>query len=360
MLKRLSEGERAPLPKVSKQQALKEVGALLEAINVAEQEEVTNSRSEVLKLMRELLDSPELLQSLRKEEFLRTGLGLIDLASCPFCAVEWDITTLRANVTARIDQAKRARGLRDKIDAKGRVLFQTLNDLATLANATVTLATQLSANVEAEHVRRWVSELLTRKGMPKELGHLAEAADDYAREYRQADESVISSIRKVHELTRSLPDASKEDDARDYLTRGQERLEMYREQRRLQVRNAVQSAIADAANKQYMASCASVLGAVYERVSDDFGEFYRFIHGKDEEKFKAKLEPVLGKLSFDVDFYQRGLFPPQAYHSEGHQDSMGVCLYLALMRHTMSTKFTFSILDDVLMSVDAGQEHPWG
>ena len=33
---------------------------------------------------------------------------------------------------------------------------------------------------------------------------------------------------------------------------------------------------------------------------------------------------------------------------------MGLCLYLALMKHTLGDKFTFAVLDDVLMSVDAG------
>lgn len=33
---------------------------------------------------------------------------------------------------------------------------------------------------------------------------------------------------------------------------------------------------------------------------------------------------------------------------------MGLCLYLALMKHTLGDRFTFAVLDDVLMSVDAG------
>ncbi len=68
----------------------------------------------------------------------------------------------------------------------------------------------------------------------------------------------------------------------------------------------------------------------------------------------ASLTSEPAKLSFDVDFYGRGLFPPGAYHSEGHQDAMGLCLYLALMKHTLGDKFTFAVLDDVLMSVDTG------
>jgi hypothetical protein len=47
------------------------------------------------------------------------------------------------------------------------------------------------------------------------------------------------------------------------------------------------------------------------------------------------------------------MFPPSAYHSEGHQDGMGVCLYLALMKRVLGQDFTFAVLDDVVMSVDS-------
>jgi len=72
------------------------------------------------------------------------------------------------------------------------------------------------------------------------------------------------------------------------------------------------------------------------------------------EKFEGKLTPSPAKLAFDVDFYGRGKFPLGAYHSEGHQDGMGLCLYFALMKRTLGDEFTFAVLDDVLMSVDAG------
>lgn len=53
-------------------------------------------------------------------------------------------------------------------------------------------------------------------------------------------------------------------------------------------------------------------------------------------------------------FCDKGMFPPAAYHSEGHQDGMGVCLYLALMKRELGTRFRFAVLDDVVMSVDQG------
>ena len=104
----------------------------------------------------------------------------------------------------------------------------------------------------------------------------------------------------------------------------------------------------------YNDSCAKVLEGIYDQVAKDFSEYYRIINRDDEEKFIGKLKSAPAKLSFNVDFYGRGLFPPGAYHSEGHQDAMGLCLYLALMKHTLGDKFKFAVLDDVLMSVDTG------
>src|SRR6202012_4843999 len=67
--------------------------------------------------------------------------------------------------------------------------------------------------------------------------------------------------------------------------------------------------------------------------------------------------PTPGSLGLDVNFYDRGLFPPGAFHSEGHQDGMGVCLYLALMKRLFGARFTLALLDDVVMSVDVDHRY---
>src|SRR6202035_1018326 len=95
------------------------------------------------------------------------------------------------------------------------------------------------------------------------------------------------------------------------------------------------------------------LNTLYEDVQEDFSTFYREINEDDESKFTAKLTPSEGKLDLEVNFYERGLFPPGAYHSEGHQDGIGVCLYLALMKRLFGDRFAIALLDDVVMSVDA-------
>jgi hypothetical protein len=51
------------------------------------------------------------------------------------------------------------------------------------------------------------------------------------------------------------------------------------------------------------------LNALYDDVQEDFSMFYRAINEDDEAKFTAKLTPSEGRLDFDVNFYERGLFP---------------------------------------------------
>jgi hypothetical protein len=147
---------------------------------------------------------------------------------------------------------------------------------------------------------------------------------------------------------------AKQDAAREWLTLAQERLEVYREAMRKQKAARSEAILARRISNLYSNTSDTVLTDMYEQVEKNFAELYRVINRSDEDKFKAKLVPSMGKLGFNVDFYGRGFFPPGAYHSEGHQDGMGLCLYLALMRHLNGPSFTFAVLDDVLMSVDAG------
>lgn len=152
----------------------------------------------------------------------------------------------------------------------------------------------------------------------------------------------------------NLPEPSSQDAARTFLVIAQERFQTLQSARR-ELSNARACAGRSADVFRIFGEVSTrELEAIYKRVEGTFSDYYRELNRDDESKFTAKLEPSLGKLGFDVDFYGRGHFPPGAYHSEGHQDSMGLCLYLALMGDLLGGGFTFAVLDDVRMSVDAG------
>ncbi|HEY3243272.1 MAG TPA: hypothetical protein VGM03_07965, partial [Phycisphaerae bacterium] len=97
-----------------------------------------------------------------------------------------------------------------------------------------------------------------------------------------------------------------------------------------------------------------VLTDLYESVKGRFVELYKQLHAPDEQGFDADLEPGGAGLDLAVDFYGTGKVAPFALHSDAHQDSMGICLFLALSEQVQGARMGFCMLDDVVMSVDVG------
>jgi hypothetical protein len=164
---------------------------------------------------------------------------------------------------------------------------------------------------------------------------------------------VQEEIKACSDSVSALPEVSREDAARDFLTRAQDQYQRAVKAQLAFESSDKQSDIATKVLGVYQTQSDSILEALYDEVVKDFTDYYRSLNREDEDKFDSELIPSAAKLGFNVDFYGRGKFPPGAYHSEGHQDGMGLCLYLALMKRTLGDKFAFSVLDDVLMSVDA-------
>ncbi|MFZ5863221.1 MAG: AAA family ATPase [Nitrospirota bacterium] len=340
--------------KISKTQALDDIAALSQQLTGPEPGAVAASRAAVVDTLQKLQQSPALFRSLRRQAFLRSGLDLFDEAACPFCENEWDLDALRAQVQSRLAEAKEAAELKRALEQAAAPLTAALQGLQTLATAVGGYSKNLPAPVVGTELTKWIESLGTRRQNVLSLEDLDGAITECSTEYRQIPEAALKVVNGIQAAVCALPDPSKEDEARDYLSVAQERLEAYREAKRQQVRAKQESELAEKVLAAYNASSTETLAKIYNDVQKDFSEYYRVVNQDDEAEFEGKLTPSLGKLGFDVDFYGRGFFPPGAYHSEGHQDSMGLCLYLALMKHTLGRNFTFAILDDVLMSVDAG------
>jgi len=104
--------------------------------------------------------------------------------------------------------------------------------------------------------------------------------------------------------------------------------------------------------KYYEESMESFLGNLYNEIKDRFEDLYIGMHGEDESQFKAQITPKKSGLDFKVDFHGKGIHPPHALHSECHQDTMGICLYLALAESITEGLIDLIILDYVMMSAN--------
>lgn len=98
----------------------------------------------------------------------------------------------------------------------------------------------------------------------------------------------------------------------------------------------------------------SYVEGILKSISSDVESLYSFIH-PDEKIGKARfyLKPnAIGSLEFDASFQGTEEIPPQAYYSESHLDTLGICVFIALSKY-FKTESTILLLDDVLTSVDA-------
>ena len=98
------------------------------------------------------------------------------------------------------------------------------------------------------------------------------------------------------------------------------------------------------------------LNSVYDKIKQDFRKYYHFMIRESinvkESNLQVRLETKEGKLHFDVVFCDRGTFPPTALHSEGNQDVIGICMFLAIMNQERDGNVPIMLLDDILTSVD--------
>lgn len=102
----------------------------------------------------------------------------------------------------------------------------------------------------------------------------------------------------------------------------------------------------------YIAAQTSVLNSMYDSIQERFSHLYRIIHETDESDFFGRFERKPAKLELNVKFKDGQMYPPNAVHSEGHQDSMGICLFFALSEKISNDILNIILLDDVVMSID--------
>ena len=293
--------------------------------------------------------------ALASRSLVESGLSLVDGSFCPLCDMPWtDQAALEEHFREKLGRSEAAASLDDQ--------------RSTAANAA---SAQLHAVVSA------VVEPLAEVGKGVGVGEAENGLDsvrDLFADARQCLASIVTvegldRLRTGIESTRTIardaakaigaavderPDQSGVAAASSFLTIAQDRWSAVHRARSAAAGAAAAATASEAAHDTYCAALDTGLASIYADVQERFAGLYRFLNVGDEDGFQANLSPGGRKLDLLVDFYGLGMFPPAAYHSEGHQDGMGVCLYLALMERQLGEDFRLAVLDDVVMSVDVG------
>jgi recombinational DNA repair ATPase RecF len=355
----LDEGlvKNASINALNKESALRDAEALAEALAGSSELGKLEAEKIVSDLIR-LEQDPTLLAALQQRDFVERGLSLVEKAECPLCDSPWpDIQHLKQHLQAKLDKSAEAKTLQDRLLKNAGLIGPKLLQFAAMLPPIAKVAEVLEEKEFAIMATTWKADLDGFKAGFASVDKIRKSKGRFEKDYLAVPEGFSKGLTSVNDKIKAKPDQSATIDAQTFLTTAQLRLSDYRDARKSSKAASAAKAASKAAYDIYCAVQESELNALYEEVQQDFSTFYRALNISDESKFTAKLRPTAGSLDFDVNFYERGLFPPAAYHSEGHQDGMGVCLYLALMKRLLGNKFTLSLLDDVVMSVDSGHRY---
>lgn len=336
---------------VTKETAVKDVQALINAVEALSDATFTEAATAILSNIKLTEETPDLLSSIKRRPFYQAGLDQIIADLCPLCDTSWGAEELRVLVRDKLKKTEDAQTVQKALTDNARVLSNEATRLRGTFDAILKLPEADKALTKL--LSEWSGDLAEFSRCLSTTEGVIAAKERLKQDWCSIPNGIKKSLESLAVEIKKRPDASTAGQARDYLVIAQERLGKWQADRRKGESAAAHAKLGRFAYKAYCEVSESALTELYQDVEGDFGQYYKLINHDDEQDFKAKFSPADGKLDLSVDFHKKGLFPPSAYHSEGHQDGMGVCLYLALMKHVLGSNFTLAVLDDVVMSVDS-------
>lgn len=339
--------EKPEVKQIPKELALKGIDSFIESHNL-----LSNKKDSILKLIEKLqaiLNSGDTQNEISKVNLYNIALEQFDGIKCPVCDKEWDEKEFRNKIAAKIVKIdelnikiKEAKSLSLEIrnclvDVTGK--YESISNYFEIVNGD-----KKAIDPIIDLLKNHTSKLIQDNRIDNTISVLYELSN--------LSESPIIIAEKAKKSISELPEQTDIILSTNNLITVQQRYANYIEKENLLSDSTEKYNTIEHIYSTYVTTIENILENIYSKVRDNFINYYKTIHNDDESNFTADLAPNSGGIDLTVDFYSRGKYPPAAYHSEGHQDGMGLCLYLALMNYIFGDEFTFAVFDDVLMSVD--------
>lgn len=343
----------AALTKEQIENEIKDVKAFLAKTAKIEKKEI-----ELKNLLDEIMKDSKLRQYSVYKKLFEAGIILAgDSNICPLCGREWGRDDFKIFLDGRQKETEIGKDKQDKIDEVTLHIKTQVELVKNSVSNLVKAASQLKAEIiSAEELKTYL-ELLDAWSVamlkPLELYEQNKFPVSGLKDVLKQEiliEKLILPVEGALKIAGEKP--SKELDAWDTLTKLEINWKAFVDASKNRDLAELFKKRADACLDYFEKARNSVLEGIYDEVKSRFDKYYKAIHEDDEKGFASKFSHVGPALNLEVDFYGRGVFPPHALHSEGHQDSMGLCLFFALNEYLTKDLIKVIILDDVVMSID--------
>lgn len=318
-------------------------------INISSSEELGKKENELMKLSSKISNNPLLKDAVKRLKLTQTGLDLLDdTGRCPLCETSWDPAQLKEHLEENLHRYQEAKDDLNRLDLLSNEIIEYINRLKNSLDEVKKARKEWKLEDNYHELDVWRAEL---NKLSEEIGDLDRNSQKINLCVPENLSQIIKELLEVSQTKSSPP--SPEQTSWDQLTRLEENLKNLENAQEDYTTQYESYQRAEILLQAFEESREEILNQLYSDIKDRFVELYRELHGIDEAEFEAALTSAGAGIDFQVDFHGRGEHPPHALHSEGHQDSMGICLYLALAERLTQGYIDLIILDDVMMSVDA-------
>jgi len=324
---------------------------------IAEKATDIYEKDKELKHVLQNLKADKMLEKdLSNKRLIDLGISLIDeTGECPLCLKLWKPQELKAFLQQRQSRAGEATEIETKIKYLSSEIDKNISTLYECLRRIQSSCEQLGEKEIVKTLEPWTRSMADCSQNLKNVLEYYPPVQPVLEEIKKlsAPEKREQLFKPIMTAAIKIKDFTPEQQAWNILTELRPTLQRYLDdEKRLKEaeRYAKKAGILGLA---YTQTKDKVLQDLYDSVNQDFSTYYKDLHGEDEKHFVSELKPDGPHLDFKVDFYGRGSHNPRALHSEGHQDSMGLCLYLALNKKISENKVKLVILDDVVMSIDS-------
>lgn len=292
-----------------------------------------------------------------------THLGLLQLGSelidesgrCPLCNTQFNPGELKTHISEELETLK-------ELDICSKKITKLSEEINIMVNQTIVKIAEIIKNAQVLRLDKYAEVL---KPWHKSLEELSDALLKPIENYLELslspsevaqmliNKKILEVLQTLKtEISKKYPDISPEETSHDLLITLEVNVKGW-EENKAQLNSAkLSQQRAEILLSSFQEARNEILSTLYDQVDKRFADLYKLLH-PEESNFVAKLKPDGVGLTLSVDFHGRDLYPPNALHSEGHQDSMAICLYLALAEKLTSGIMDLIILDDVVMSIDA-------
>ena len=353
LIENLKLGERQQNSEFNKESTIRDIENSIEYIKSIPKLH-SDQKSNLLQVIAELENNPALFQLYTNHDWLTKGIENVIDMHCPLCDTRFDSQEfLIEHLRKKLKMSQKAEKLYETANVNGNILYTEIEKLSKLLNQLAQISKITEDKELITIIEKWTGDLVEFQTQLTNFSEIVNLKERLYDNWLKIPTNFTQFMEKLKQKIHAIPDQSKKVEAVSFLIEAKLRFESYFNSKK---KSEHANHIEQHAINIYKLFCEVVdgkLDSLYETVNEDFCKFYRFVNIGDEDEFNAKFISNAGSLDLKVDFYDRGLFPPGAYHSEGHQDMMGLCLYLALIKQVHSNNPSLILLDDVLMSIDA-------